>query len=93
MSKFKILLVLLLSLSFAFPNSLVSCNDVTVHAKTKGTEYCEYLNGNNINAQNYTRSAEPVNSYLIPIDNGFMRVQGNGYDDGISVSYYDTEYN
>lgn len=93
MSKFKILLVLLLSLSFAFSNNLVSLNDVTVHAKTKGTEYCEYLNGNNINAQNYTRSAEPVNSYLIPIDNGFMRVQGNGYDDGISVSYYDTEYN
>lgn len=54
------------------------------------TEPCDYIEGENINCQDYTRYASTVASYLTVKDGGYMRVQaanGTAY-----IEYYDKDF-
>lgn len=92
MKRLKRLLVILLFVTMFASSNIYFFKDEDMIAATDNRS-CEYLTGKNIGAQDYAEYATPAKSYLIPVNNGFMRVQGNAYEDGISVSYYDTEYN
>lgn len=49
--------------------------------------------GKNIEAQNYSKWSNPIESYLIPCSNsGWMRVQVGEHIKGILVEYYDNSY-
>lgn len=58
------------------------------------TTTCTTYSGSNVEAQNYSRSASPVYSYLVPRDDGtLMRVQYGSGIGGVLVEYYDASYN
>lgn len=48
-------------------------------------------NSINIHAQNYGRTANPVNSYLTEVDGGFLRV--SNVQDGVLIENYDKDFN
>ena len=56
---------------------------------------CQYLEGKNLNYQDYDRWSSPVYSYLTTKGDGYMRVQGNvqGQDgQEIIAVYYDRDF-
>ena len=48
--------------------------------------------GNNIDAQNYYSWSSTVESYLVSLENGFMRVQAGAVSGKAVVEYYDNSY-
>ena len=54
---------------------------------------CEYLSGWNINGNNYSVWSTPVRSYLTKTNDGYMRVQGDVTNSGVTVVYYDNDFN
>lgn len=74
------------SYSFALSAAQVNAQDTTPE--------CTSLEGDNINDNNVTSySAYPVYSYMIPMDNRYMRVQAY-YDRGnFTAVYYDKSFN
>lgn len=55
---------------------------------------CTTYSGSNVEAQNYSRSASPVYSYLVPGDDDtLMRVQYGSGIGGVLIEYYDASYN
>lgn len=58
------------------------------------TPICDIYEGSNVNAQNYSRCATPIESYLHKTDNGeLMRIQTDTNRDGILIEYYDEQFN
>lgn len=53
---------------------------------------CTYLQGRNVNAQNYSTWTSPITSYLVDTGDQYMRVQGIA-GNKISVVYYDKDFN
>ena len=70
--------------------AILLCCGVT--ASAAGSVECEYIQGNNIDSNDYSMWSSPVYSYLVKNGTGYMRVQGS--DDGkIAVAYYDSGFN
>lgn len=55
---------------------------------------CETYDGTNVEAQNYSRWASPIESYLTTCQDGtLMRVQFLNSTQGVLIEYYDSSYN
>lgn len=55
---------------------------------------CDTYDGENVENQDYSRYASPIESYLTLCDDGtLMRIQFLNSTDGVLVEYYDTSYN
>ncbi len=55
---------------------------------------CDIYNGSNLNLQNYTKWATPIESYLVPQKRGgVMRFQYGASDNGYVAEYYDSDLN
>lgn len=58
------------------------------------TVTCETYDGSNVEAQNYSRYAAPIESYLTACQDGtLMRVQFLDSTQGVLAEYYDSSYN
>ncbi len=67
---------------------------VSVPMSASAASVCTPYKGKNLEAQNYSRWASTVNSYLSKTSDGkIMKVQAGGDIPGVLVEYYDTEYN
>ena len=49
------------------------------------------FSGSNINSQDYTRTASPVTSYLVPLSSGYMAVKAES-GSMVRAAYYDADY-
>lgn len=66
---------------------------VSMPMSVSATSLCT-PDGNNTEAQNYSRWSSPVKSYLSKTNDGkIMRVQAGDSINGVLVEYYDTDYN
>ncbi|MBR2913936.1 MAG: hypothetical protein IKC40_08460, partial [Oscillospiraceae bacterium] len=55
---------------------------------------CETYTGSNVNAQDYLVWTNPIDSYLVSLDDsGFMRFQNGAVQDKYLAEYYDTSFN
>ena len=67
---------------------------VSVPMSVSATDVCTPYTGRNVEAQNYSRWASPIKSYLSTTSNGeIMKVQAGGDIPGVLIEYYDTNYN
>lgn len=82
---------------FLLPALLMFCAAVFIFSLNgRAAETCAAMEGSNVEAQDYSsiNFANVVKSYLIPMaDGGFMRVQSAKSVSGLSIEYYDGEYN
>lgn len=67
---------------------------VSVPMSVSAADACTPYTGRNVEAQNYSRWASPIKSYLSTTSNGeIMKVQAGGDIPGVLIEYYDTNYN
>ena len=66
---------------------------VSVPISVSASNVCTSYSGNNKEAQNYSRWASPIKSYLSKTSDGkIMKVQAGGNIDGVLIEYYNTNY-
>ncbi|MEE1281305.1 MAG: Ig-like domain-containing protein [Acutalibacteraceae bacterium] len=66
---------------------------VSVPMSVSAADACTPYTGRNVEAQNYSRWASPIKSYLSKTSDGkIMKVQAGGDIPGVLIEYYDTNY-
>ena len=93
MKKNRVFITFLLIVVLVFSEVLPVFNSGSVKADETNAFSCSCLLGSNEGTNDYIDTDPMIYSYLVPVESGFMRVQGNAGNTGISVSYYDFDYN